>query len=81
MSLKYSKEVTCKGGLDEVSLQEGAAAARVDVDFGGEEKSSFFPLHVFITPLKCGGLCLGVLILALFIFFCYPWVGSPMFSI
>jgi hypothetical protein len=40
-------------------LQKRLAAARVAAGFEGEEKSSLFPLHVFIPPLKYGGLCLG----------------------
>lgn len=48
------KGVTCKGGLDGVSLQEEAVAARVAVGFGGEKKSSFFPLLAFIPPFFFG---------------------------
>jgi len=40
-----------------VSLQVGGVvAARIAIGFGGEEKSSLFPLHAFIPLLKCSGL-------------------------
>jgi hypothetical protein len=47
------------GGLDESFFARGrVVAARVAAGFGGEEKSSFFPLHAFIPLSKRGELCL-----------------------
>jgi hypothetical protein len=37
--------------------KRGVIATRVAAGFEGEEKSSFFPLHVFIPLFKCGELC------------------------
>jgi len=73
--------VTCKGGLDGVSLQEGVATAKVTAGFGGDEKSSFFPLHVFIPSLKYGGLCLGVRCSYLCSFFVILGPILPCFSL
>jgi hypothetical protein len=76
------KGVTCKGGSDESFFaSEGVVAARITAGFGGEEKSSLFPLHAFIPLLKCSGLCLDARCsYPSTIFFCYLWTSSFMFA-
>jgi hypothetical protein len=57
-SLKYSWELTCRGGLDKTFFAKGGLLKSGLLPVLRERKSHLFPLHAFIPLLKCGGLCL-----------------------